>query len=161
MEVFVPLKTLPPRASICDCSDSISGTITTNNPMCPPPGSDFGGIEVIIIDEATGLEVAGSPVITDAMGNYSLAGPFPCGLYSATLVEATLPTCYTSLDGETGPVVFSVDGDGAPDGIDFSNVVGIPTLSQWGLISLALLLMIMGSLKLGFSTTAFQSVRKK
>jgi len=39
--------------------------------------------------------------------------------------------------------------------------VQIPTLSQWGLISLALLLMIMGSLKLAFSTTTFNTVRKK
>jgi len=39
--------------------------------------------------------------------------------------------------------------------------VQIPTLSQWGLITLALLLMIMGSLKMGFSSITFQSVRKK
>jgi len=39
--------------------------------------------------------------------------------------------------------------------------VQIPTLSQWGLISLALLLMIMGSLKLGFSSVAFKPARKK
>jgi len=38
--------------------------------------------------------------------------------------------------------------------------VQVPTLSQWGLISLALLLMIMGSLKLGFSTTTFNTTRK-
>lgn len=39
--------------------------------------------------------------------------------------------------------------------------VQIPTLSQWGLMSLALLIMIMGSLKLGFNTVAFKTVRKK
>jgi|GEM_PF-6685077 len=37
----------------------------------------------------------------------------------------------------------------------------IPALSQWGLITLALLLMILGSLKIGFSSITFKAYRKK
>ncbi len=133
---------------IYTCEDAITGTVFTDNAMCPPPGSDFGGISVIIIDVATGMPVAGSPVFTDAMGNYNLPGPFPCGQYTAELDPATVPVCYASLDGELGPLPFSVNGDGAADGAEFSNIVMIPTLSQWGLMILALILMSFGAIKI-------------
>jgi len=70
----------------CDgtCEDAIAGTILTDSAGCPSQGSDFSGIEVIITDFA-GMPVVGSPAITDAMGNYSLPGPFPCGDYQAEL----------------------------------------------------------------------------
>jgi len=134
----------------CDvtCEDSIAGTISTDTDLCPSQGADFSGIEVIIIDVLTGLPVAGSPAITDATGNYSLAGPFACGQYSAELNLATVPMCYTSLNGETGPVQFTINGDGTADGFNFSNVMMVPTLSQWGLLILALLLMSFGAIKI-------------
>jgi len=144
----------------CICEDSIEGTIFTDEPMCSAEIVDFSGISVIIIDVATGMPVAGSPVLTDAMGNYTLVGPFACGNYTAELDPATLPTCYASLDGEVGPLPFSINGDGTADGPDFSNIVQIPTLSQWGLISLALLLMIFGAVTLGATTLNTNRVRK-
>jgi len=142
------------------CEDSIEGTIFTDDPMCAADMVDFSGISVIIIDGATGMPVAGSPAITDAMGNYSLVGPFTCGLYTAELDAATLPTCYASLEGNVGPVNFAVNGDGIADGADFSNIVQVPTLSQWGLISLALLLMIFGAVKISATSGRLNSVRK-
>jgi len=133
----------------CDgtCEDTIAGTISTDSPGCPSQGSDFSGIEVIITDTA-GNPVAGSPAIADAMGNYSLPGPFVCGDYTAELDLATVPMCYTSLGGETGPVQFTINGDGAADGFNFTNVMMVPTLSQWGLIILALLMMSFGAIKI-------------
>jgi len=56
--------------------------------------------------------------------------------------------CYTSLNGETGPLLFSINGDGTADGANFSNVMMVPTLSQWGLIILALLLMSFGAIRI-------------
>jgi len=44
---------------------------------------------------------------------------------------------------------------------DYDCTLQIPTLSQWGLITLALLLMVMGSLKMGFNSISFQRARKK
>jgi len=96
---------------------------------------------------------------TDASGNYTLTGLYPCGSYTAELT-AGVPDCYTNSGGITGPIGFDVDGDGTADGANFTENPQVPTLSQWGLISLALLLMIMGSLKLGFSSIAFQTTRK-
>jgi len=123
------------------CEDEISGTINTE-PTC-----DVSGIAVLITD------AAGNPIgmaIADASGSYALSGVYPCGDYIATLDAASLPACYTDAGGDVGPAGFVIDGDGNADGADFSSFNEVPTLSQWGLIILALLLMTFGALKLGF-----------
>jgi len=57
---------------------------------------------------------------------------------------------YSNSGGTTGPIGFTVDGDGNADGADFTENPQVPTLSQWGLIILALLLMTFGALHLSF-----------
>jgi len=57
--------------------------------------------------------------VTDADGNYSLMGLFPCGSYSVELT-ASVPDCYVNSSGVVGPVDFNVDGDGNADGFDFN-----------------------------------------
>jgi len=136
------------------CEDSISGTVTTDETTC-----DLSGVMVEILDDM-GNPVAGSPVTIAADGSYSLAGPFACGTYTATLVAGSLPQCYTDLNGTTGPIEFAVDGDGEADGANFQTLPQVPTLSQWGLISLALLLMIFGAVKIGATSLNLKRVRK-
>jgi len=121
------------------CEDNISGSVTAEDTGC-----SAAGIEVTIYD-AMGAVVG--TATTDADGNYDLMGLFPCGSYTAELT-ANVPDCYTVSGGTVGPIGFEVDGDGTADGANFTENPQIPTLSQWGLISLALLLMIIGSLKM-------------
>jgi len=121
------------------CEDGISGFVTAEDTGCSAVG-----IEVTIYD-AMGTVVG--TATTDASGNYILMGLYPCGSYTAELT-ANVPDCYVNSGGVTGPIGFNVDGDGNPDGADFGENPQVPTLSQWGLISLALLLMIVGSLKM-------------
>jgi len=73
-----------------------------------------------------------------------------CDDYSAMLM-LPLPDCYADAGGNPGPVgpiAFTVDGDGEADGAVFAVNPEVPTLSQWGLIVLALLMMTFGALKL-------------
>jgi len=135
------------------CGDAITGNVSVDEPTC-----SIAGVQVIILD-SSGMPVAGSPVTIDANGDYFLAGPFTCGNYTAELDLTTLPSCYNELEGETGPVGFTVDGDGEADGANFNNQAMVPTLSQWGLIILALLLMSFGAIKLGYLSTSFQVKR--
>ncbi len=132
----------------CDapCEDDIAGSINADM------GCDVTGTAVLITD------AAGNPVgmaIADANGDYVLAGgPYPCGEYIATLDVASVPACYTDGGGDVGPAGFTVNGDGTADGANFSSFNEVPTLSQWGLMTLALLLMTFGALKLGFVNNA-------
>jgi len=92
-------------------------------------------------------------VTTDANGNFTVpGGPFLCGIYSGTITDADVPACFTET-GDIGPVQFEVDGEGGGNDrpFFFANPE-VPTLSQWGLIVLALLLMTWGALSLGFSS---------
>jgi len=99
------------------------------------------GITVTITD-AAGTVI--TTLTTDAAGIYdSTPAVFPCGDYFAELT-AGVPACYG--DGETGPKPFTIDGDpsmGDTDGPDFGTTVAdIPTVGEWGLIILALLMSI-------------------
>jgi len=124
----------PPCLPTGVCEDAIMGTVTTDEPTC-----DLAGTMIEILD-SNGIPVAGSPVTIDAMGNYSLPGPFVCGTYTAEIVAGSAPQCYYDLSGTEGPFEFEVDGDGTADGVNFSTQPQVPTLSQWGLIILALLM---------------------
>jgi len=134
------------------CEDSIAGSVTAEDIGC-----SVDGIEVTIYD-ATGAVIG--TATTDASGNYALMGLYPCGSYTAELT-ANVPDCYTVSGGTTGPIGFEVDGDGTADGANFTENPQIPTLSQWGLISLALLLMIIGSLKMSATQVTLQRFRVK
>ncbi len=113
------------------CEDAIAGTVTL-------VGCDFTGTTVNIYD-SNGTLVA--TAMTDAMGNYSLAGPFPCGSYTAELMTA--PACYIDEGGDVGPRQFNINGDGIADGFNFAPIPNnIPTVGEWGLIILGLMMSI-------------------
>jgi len=127
------------------CEEEINGAILVSDPSC-----DVSGIDITIMaPDGTSITVT-----TGVDGTFSLpGGPFPCGDYTAAFNDpASLPVCYTTT-GSTGPVVFTVDGEGGgDDGPFFFANPEIPTLSQWGLILLALLMMIFGVLKLSYAS---------
>jgi len=131
------------------CEDNIAGQIIA------PFDCDLSNITVIIsLINADGSETIIGNTTTDMDGNYSLpGGPFICGNYSAMLM-LPLPDCYADAGGNpgpTGPFTFIVNGDGVADGANFTVNAEIPTLSQWGLIVLALLLVNFGAIQLIFS----------
>jgi len=99
---------------------------------------------------------------TDAMGVYdSTPTAYPCGSYTVGLTN-NIPQCYEDASGEIDPKPFVIDGDDDNTDTDGQNFMpnGIPTLSQWGLICLALLLMVYGALMLGAKSVAFENLRK-
>jgi len=129
-----------PASGKIQCDDDILGSVTANDEMC-----DLAGIEITIYDPSGNII---NTVFTDANGNYSLEGPFNCdGNYSAE-ITGNAPDCYAASDGPIGPLTFEVNGDNTPDGAVFSQPALVPTLSQWGLIILTLLLMTFLSIKL-------------
>jgi len=130
------------------CSDPIAGQIIA------PFECDLSGIEVVIsIINDDGSQTIVGTATTDAAGNYTLLDPdtndlWSCGDYSAMLM-LPLPDCYADAagnQGPTGPITFTVDGDGNADGAVFAINAEVPTLSQWGLIILTLLLMNFGAI---------------
>jgi len=125
------------------CTDAIAGQVQA------PFQCDLSGITVVIsIINDDGSETIVGTATTDAAGNYALGNELACGDYSAMLM-LPLPDCYADAGGNTGPVgpiMFTVDGDGVADGAIFAVNAEIPTLSQWGLIILALLLMNFGAI---------------
>jgi len=125
----------------CTCEEDISGGVISSEPLC-----DLSGINIVI----TAPDGTTITVTTDADGNFTVPnGPYPCGTYVAEFEDTSLlPSCYTDT-GSINPITFEVDGDVATDdGPYFIAGPTIPTLSQWGLIILAMLLMILGSLSL-------------
>lgn len=125
----------------CTCEEDISGGVISSDPLC-----DLSGINIII----TAADGTTTTVSTDADGNFIVPnGPYPCGTYIAEFEDPSLlPSCYTDT-GSTDPITFDVDGDTTTDdGPYFIAGPTIPTLSQWGLITLAILLMTFGALSL-------------
>jgi len=131
------------------CEDEISGTVFA------PAGCDVSGIEVTVYDDMGNVIVT---LTTDMDGVYdSTPTAYPCGNYTVELTN-NIPQCYEDLMGETGPKPFVIDGDDDDTDTDGQNFMpnNIPTLSQWGLICLALLLMVYGSLMIGVRTKALE-----
>jgi len=132
------------------CEEEIVGSIVP-----PDAGCDVSGIDITIIaPDGTSITVT-----TGADGTFTVpGGPFACGSYTAAFTDlAQLPACYTQ-NGSTEPIMFEVDGEGGgDDGPNFIAISGVPTLSQWGLIFMILLLLTFGSLKI----SSIQSVMRK
>jgi len=123
------------------CEEEINGAIVVSDPNC-----DVSGINITII----AFDGTSITVTTDADGNFIVpGGPFLCGTYTAAFTDiSSLPFCYTET-GSTEPITFELNGNDT-SGVDiafFSNPE-IPTLSQWGLIVLVLLLMSFGAISL-------------
>jgi len=144
--LFTPVVDAMEPLPACDtcsggCEDEIMGTVFA------PVGCNVSGIEVTIYDDMGNIVVI---LTTDMNGIYdSTPTTYPCGNYSVELTN-NLPQCYLDASGETGPKTFIIDGDDNntdTDGQDFM-LTAIPTLSQWGLIVLCLLLMCFGAVKI-------------
>jgi len=116
------------------CEDEIAGIVIAD------ASCDLTGITVTITDDMGTLITT---LTTDAAGVYdSTPAVFPCGNYFAELT-AGVPVCYG--DAVTGPLAFTIDGDTDmmdTDGITFGNIMAIPTVGEWGLIILLLLMSI-------------------
>jgi len=110
---------------------------------------DLSGTEIQLVDQAGA--VLDTQTIPPGGGNGTF-GAYFCGIYYMQLVNE--PPCFTAMGGTTGQVFINLDGEGITN-ITFSPYVMIPTLSQWGLIVLALLLMVVGSLKIFSSKQDF------
>jgi len=131
--------------AVGDCEEEITGSISSPDPLC-----DLSGINMII----TAPDGTSTTITTDADGTFTVpGGPFPCGTYTAAFEDVSmLPTCYTDT-GPTAPISFQVDGNpNTTDGPNFAANPTIPTLSQWGLMILTLLLMSFGAIQLFIST---------
>jgi len=122
------------------CEEEINGAIVVSDPEC-----DVSGINITIIaPDGTSITVT-----TDAAGNFTVpGGPFPCGTYTAAFEDtANVPSCYSET-GSIEPILFDLDGEESDVDVAFFGNPTIPTLSQWGLIVLALLLMNFGAISL-------------
>jgi len=103
---------------------------------------DLSGVEIQLLDEA-GAVLDTQPI--NANGSSGSFGTYFCGVYYLQLVN--VPDCFTNAGGSTGPKLINLDGEGNTF-VTFSPFPMIPTLSQWGLIIMALLFMVYGALKL-------------
>jgi len=103
---------------------------------------DLTGTEIQLIDQA-GVVLDMQSIPPD--GGNGTFWAYYCGIYNVQLVNE--PSCFTEMGGNSGPLLINLDGEGTTN-ITFSPFVMVPTLSQWGLIILALLMMIVGSLKI-------------
>jgi len=126
--------TISGNSPTCEpCQDEIAGMVVAD------ASCDVSGITVTITDD---MGVVIATLITDAAGVYdSSPMVFPCGNYMAQLT-AGIPACYGD---DIGPRPFNIDGDPDmtdTDGAIFGNIMAIPTVGEWGLIILALLMSI-------------------
>jgi len=131
------------------CEEEITGAI-----VVPDEGCDVSGITIsVIAPDGTIINV-----VTEADGTFSIpGGPFPCGNYIAAFFDMTeVPVCYAET-GSTEPITFVLDGnEGSNNDFEFVANPSIPTLSQWGLIVMALLLMSVGAVQLFTSSKRYQ-----
>ncbi len=89
------------------------------------------------------LDAAGANVGTIPLGSDGGAGTFgvqPCGDYSIVITGA--PACYTDGGGDVGPRTFTADGTGTVIENFTFPIENIPTVGEWGLIILGLLMSI-------------------
>ena len=99
-------------------------------------------MEIQLLDEA-GAVLDTQPINTG--GSSGSFGTYFCGVYYLQLVNT--PPCFMQDGASTGPELINLDGQGVTF-FTFAPYPLIPTLSQWGLIIMALLFMVFGALKL-------------
>ncbi len=130
------------------CDEEITYDVAAN-------GCDMTGAMIELQDD-NGAPIDAMPLgVNGGMGTFGLQ---PCGNYQIIITGA--PICYTNTGGDVGPRAFMTDGTGT-NNESFSSQPGttdIPTLSEWGLITLALLLMAFGSVKMAVGNVAFAGI---
>jgi len=129
-----------PQEIICDCGTPDCFEIIDYNVVAGD--CDLTGVEIQLLDEAGAL--LDSQVI-NTNGSSGSFGTYFCGVYYLQLLNA--PSCFTEAGASTGPTLINLDGQGVTF-ITFAPYPLIPTLSQWGLIVMALLFMVFGALTL-------------
>jgi protocatechuate 3,4-dioxygenase beta subunit len=126
---------------------SVSGTVFLDPDRSGTLGTGEGGagagITVTLRNPVTGAIVA--TTVTDANGNYTFAN-VPAGTYDVSITvppgrSATTPVVQTINVGATGNVVVPNVGIAAVfDGLQ----AAVPTMSEWGMIMMAMLMMLFG-----------------
>ncbi len=169
------------EGSVMDTNNQTAGPTTISAYFC---GSSENTVWSTFIASGSGnasLNTFGSNYDTQMAAYQYIGGADPCtdiggyveidcnddaiGLQSEINLNGLNPgeTYYVAIDGfggSSGNLVVSYDPSTASAtaaGPNCFSQAEIPTLSEWGLISLALLLMILGSIKLTVSNTEFAS----
>jgi len=133
-------------APACNFAVGVSAFTCNNGGTLDNPADDTADVTFVVLSN-------GSSWTSDVAIGSVMAGGDGMMLTETGVAAATVITVvFTSDDDPT--CTFTLDYT-VPD-----CTVQIPTLSQWSLITLALLLMIIGSLKLGFSSKTFKPIRK-
>jgi hypothetical protein len=118
-------------ADVVECTDTLGGDPAGAGSTCEGD-SDGDGIDGTCGDECPGDAHKTSP---------GLCG---CGVTDADSDGDTIPDCNDQCDGEDD--LLDGDGDGVPDCLEQTP---IPTLSEWGLAILTLLLLSMARVCFG------------
>ena len=101
------------------------------------PSCDMTGAVIELFD-AGGTSLGTMPLGSE--GGNGTFGLQPCGNYTMAIMGA--PACYTDAGGEVGPIAFTTDGGGISNQTFTTIVNDIPTVGEWGLIILGLLMSI-------------------
>ena len=127
----------------CNCVNGVDNDMDGSNELAAETITIMGGTPPYIITGVTGLfDAAGAP-LADADVQALLAG----NVISGVFVMADGVSQYTAtINGEA---IVGTACDVCPETTD------IPTLSEWGLMTLALLLMAFGSVKMAVGSLAF------
>ncbi len=142
--------------TIADCVTSLQVMIDVQSCVCEEEinynvaavGCDMTGTSIEL------QQTDGTPITTLPLGVDGGSGTFglqACGNYQVVITGA--PACYTDAGGDVGPRLLTTDGSGSENVFFSSNATDIPTLSEWGLILLALMLMSYGTLGVVASST--------
>lgn len=121
------------------CFEIINYTVLAGN-------CDLTGTEIQLTD-GVGTVLDSQTIPAD--GGNGTFGAYYCGVYYMQLLNE--PPCFTEIGGTIGQVLINLDGEGITN-ITFSPHAMVPTLSQWGLIIFALLIMVVASVKIFEST---------
>lgn len=121
-----------------DCTVPCTEEITYN---VMAAGCDMTGSS-IELQETNGITISSLPLGID--GGTGTFGVQSCGTYQVVIIGA--PACYIDAGGDMNPRVFTTDGAGSENIIFSINQQDIPTLSEWGLILLALMLLSYGTI---------------
>ena len=127
-----------PQTITCNCEGEVCFEVVNYSVLAGE--CDLTGTQIQLTDEA-GVVLDTQTIPSD--GGNGTFGAYFCGVYYLQLINE--PACFTEIGGSTGPELINLNGEGTTN-ITFSPFAMIPTLTQWGLIVLTLLVMITGSL---------------
>lgn len=113
----------------CTCEEEIFYMVSS---PCDMTGA------TIELADGVGTVIATMPL--GANGGTGSFGVQDCASYSIIINNA--PACYTDEGGEIGPRTFTTDGNGSTTQAFMTTPENVPTVGEWGLIILALMMSI-------------------